>query len=106
MSKIVLPHVILGYVLIARNKVTLSDLKKIKRKIEKIDSNIFVDLDESLIYKAEEEYPRKFRVDLENNDIVIYVKERFTILFLDTCYQYLFSNREKFNEIKKILLTP
>ena len=99
------PHVILGYVLTVRDKIALSELKKIKRKIEKINHDLFVNLDESAIYETEVEYPRRFRVNLEGNEIVIYCKEKFTMIFLDTCYRYLFHNTEEFNKVKNILLT-
>ena len=103
-NKIIPPHVILGYILTVRDKIALSELKKMKKKIEKINHDLFVDLDESSIYETEVEYPRRFRVNLEGNEIVIYRKEKFTMVFLNTCYRYLFHSTEEFNKVKAILL--
>ena len=106
-NSVILPHVVLGYVLTVRDRVTLTELKRMKKKIQAINRDgLFVDLDESLIYQAEEEYPKRFRVELEGNEIVIYPRERFTLYFLNTCYRYLFHSSEEFNKVKQILLTP
>lgn len=106
-NSIILPHVILGYALTVRDKITLTELKRMKKKIQALnrDGLLFVDLDESLIYKAEEEYPKRFRVELEGNEIVIYAKEKFTLFFLNTCYRYLFHSYDEFEKAKKIMLT-
>ena len=106
-NSVILPHVILGYALTVRDKITLTELKCMKKKIQALnhDGLLFVDLDESLIYKAEEEYPKRFRVELEDNEIVIYAKEKFTMVFLNTCYRYLFHSYDEFEKAKKIMLT-
>lgn len=105
-NSIILPHVILGYTLTVRDKITLTELKCMKKKIQALNHDgLFVDLDESLIYKAEEEYPKRFRVELEGNEIVIYAKEKFTLVFLNTCYRYLFHSYDEFEKAKKIMLT-
>lgn len=105
-NSIILPHVILGYTLTVRDKITLTELKRMKKKIQALNHDgLFVDLDESLIYKAEEEYPKRFRVELEGNEIVVYAKEKFTLFFLNTCYRYLFHSYDEFEKAKKIMLT-
>ena len=105
MSKIrtILPHVIMGYALLVRDKITLTQMKSLKRKIEKLNHDLYVVLDVDLIYRAAEEYPTKFRVDLEGNEIVVYRKEKFTITFLDVCYSYLFANQKEASAVKNIL---
>ena len=62
-------------------------------------------LDVDLIYRAAEEYPTKSRVDLEGNEIVVYSKEKFTPIFLNVCYSYLFSSQKEFKAVKEILTT-
>ncbi|MBO4736706.1 MAG: hypothetical protein J5614_09985 [Paludibacteraceae bacterium] len=106
MSKIrtIPPHVIMGYALLVRDKITLTQMKSLKRKIEKLNPDMHVVLDVDLIYRAAEEYPTKFRVDLEGNEIVVYSKEKFTPIFLNVCYSYLFSSQKEFKQVKDILL--
>ena len=104
-NSIIPPHVILGYTLTVRDKITLTELKRMKKKIEALSDDLYVDLDESLIYKTAEEYPKRFRVNLEGNEIVIYVKQKFSLLFLAACYSYLFHSYDEFEKAKKIMLT-
>ena len=98
------PHVILGYALTVRDKITLTELKRMKKKIEALSDDLYIDLNESLIYETAEEYPKRFRVDLEGKEIVIYAKQKFSMLFLAACYSYLFHSYDVYEKAKKIML--
>lgn len=105
-NSIIKPNVILGYALTVRDKITLTELEQMKKKIREINPDgLFVDLDTSLIYKAEKDYPDMFRVVVENDEIVVYAKEKYKLDFLNTCNRYLFHSYDEFEKVKKIMLT-
>lgn len=94
---------ILGYILSSRKEISYSKLADIKTQIHRISEDIFVDISEAELYRVAQDYPMRFLIKIDKRTLVIHVKKKFNISYLDECYQSSFSKKD-FTKIKKILL--